>query len=489
MDVQGDYSIELERALSLRRDFLERKELPRLKEQFQIFQTGVKTIASVLLRKSLIKEDPYRREQKITEIRIPPTGPVTESDRMEQLSLRLSELEGQVDFVCDIYQFSLSFLTLGRLKLLADLVRYVSWDKLTEISASVTTRLLAELATKVKQGGDTLSARIFQDAHNQLAKASGDILRILRDLSSFRRESYKLAVRRSLFAGLTLTAESIERRRQEVVRSLKSRFTSEVAADAALAAELGGGEGAPPFYPELFEEVIDEDYSSERESLRRDVLERLRVADTPSPQKRAEQSLKPLLMETIHILSSASGTLAGAAEKLTQNYQAHLTRRLRGGERFRRWLRRLVFGSSAAEPIEVEMVDPATSIRKIEEIDMRRFLDRLERRSRVLGNLISERGPAVGRLQASSEDQILKFIALNLDDLHEIAARLPALDEFFKKTLSPEGRPGPAARGLKLEISALKTAMVKANQKRHEYLSRTEEEAQLRRLGISADGA
>jgi hypothetical protein len=42
-------------------------------------------------------------------------------------------------------------------------------------------------------------------------------------------------------------------------------------------------------------------------------------------------------------------------------------------------------------------------------------------------------------------------------------------------------------RGIKLEITAIKNSVVKANQKRHEYVSQKEEIEQLKKLGVQPD--
>jgi hypothetical protein len=42
-------------------------------------------------------------------------------------------------------------------------------------------------------------------------------------------------------------------------------------------------------------------------------------------------------------------------------------------------------------------------------------------------------------------------------------------------------------RGIKLELNAVKNSLVKANQKKHEYVAIKEEEEQMRRLGLKKD--
>ena len=60
---------------------------------------------------------------------------------------------------------------------------------------------------------------------------------------------------------------------------------------------------------------------------------------------------------------------------------------------------------------------------------------------------------------------------------------LNGLDEFFKAAPLPQNR--SKIKGLKMEIMAIKNSVVKANQHRSEYSAYIEEEAQLKKLGIT----
>ena len=60
---------------------------------------------------------------------------------------------------------------------------------------------------------------------------------------------------------------------------------------------------------------------------------------------------------------------------------------------------------------------------------------------------------------------------------------LNSLDDFFKSAAAPINK--SKIKGLKIDITTLKNSIVKANQQRVEYTSYIEEEAQMKRLGIS----
>ena len=57
-----------------------------------------------------------------------------------------------------------------------------------------------------------------------------------------------------------------------------------------------------------------------------------------------------------------------------------------------------------------------------------------------------------------------------------------ALEEFFKSEVPGEAK--ARVKGVRGEITAVKGAVIKANQKKHEYVAQCEELEQMKRLGI-----
>ena len=81
------------------------------------------------------------------------------------------------------------------------------------------------------------------------------------------------------------------------------------------------------------------------------------------------------------------------------------------------------------------------------------------------------------------EDKIAEFVASQISECNHLIVLLNALDEFFKNTASPMNK--SKVKGLKIDITTLKNSIVKANQQRVEYTSYIEEEAQMKKLGIT----
>ena len=89
------------------------------------------------------------------------------------------------------------------------------------------------------------------------------------------------------------------------------------------------------------------------------------------------------------------------------------------------------------------------------------------------------------RLEQMEEEKAFEFLVSNLQEIQIVLRRLPALDTYFKTEVPKEQR--SLVRGIKLEISGIKNAFLKANQKKHEYVSKKEEREQLKKLGINVE--
>ena len=469
----------LEEALEQRRAYLDEVEIPKLKDSFHAYESALKSIMSLLLRKSLIKEDPYKHEQKISEVTLPSTDPVLESEKGEQISIRLSSFESQLDFLNNFYQFSVEFLNLSRVRLLSKFVKYILWDKLSEVSGSVNTKLVAEIFSKIRQGGDKLSTGVINDAQNQLVKSTEDIVSVLRDLTSYHRERYKYEVRKRLFTVVDFDERTVANEREEVLRKLKIRF-------AQLITKGGGGEDGfdrkTPYYPELVSEILDEDYSEYAQGLRDGVLEKLKVQIARPPKKEAPE-FKPMLLEAVRLISTGGIPMESALQKLIENAQLLEQKKLSIGARLRLWFSRLVGSETPTRTYEIELSDPDTAITRVERLDFKKYAEQVTKRCKILESVSNKMSATYSKLAEADEEQIHSFLSQNLDDVYALYSKMPALDNFFKAKLGSEDK--VRLKGIKMEINAIKNAVVKSNQKMHEYISRKEEEEQLKRLGIT----
>lgn len=459
---------QLQSTLEQYRDYLDTTELPRLKEQYRIMHTSFTSVYKVLLKKGLIHEDPYKKDIKISEISTPPDDNFLDSEKTEQMSIRLSMYESQLDFLLNFYQFRTDFLDLGRIKLLLNLTRYIAWDQFSEVSARLNTKVLAELVGKITKGDDPFSSGILKDAIDQIQKAFRNCIASLKKLTDFHKEIYKFEVRISLLSNLSIEASRALQAKDEILRTVKKQFPH----------TLPGKH----FYPELIGEILEEDYSPNGPELRKAVLEKFKVEQTVRQPKRQEIPFREILLEGIRALAAASRPLEEATQKLLDNSLILESRKRPLLERIKIWLQRMTLKEEEILVYEVEFFDLTTSTTKREPIRFHTLLEDLKKRARIYGGILARTGGGYKRLEQAGEEQLFTFLHKHIEELQIIYRRLSGLETFFRSEIPRENR--ASIRGIKIELTAIQNCIMKANQKRHDYVAKKEEMEQLRKLGV-----
>jgi hypothetical protein len=461
MEESKDFTKVLSEALEARRNLLETSELAKLKEEFRTFQMAFSSLYKIFLKKGLIHEDPYKQEARMGEIEIPESGPFSEAERVEQLSIRLANYDNQLDFLVNFYQFSVEFLNLERIKRVLSLVKYIDWVHLNPDVPLPNTKAVAELVNQSKIGIDPLGFSVIGESALNLSRSTGTIMGYLKGLTDFHRETYKLEIRTAITGGMP-PAEAAQ------IPQIKKKF----------AAAMPG----KPFYPDLAEEVIREDYSKDSPLLRENVLKKLQVAENKPKAVKQAVSFKTTLIDGVVSLGSVAATLGEIAAKIDEN-AALLANRKRGfWEKFKQILQQMLNKEPEPAIYDVVYMDAAKGVTVREKVNYQSFRGDMERKMRTL-TALGSRGAALGRIEAMPEDQITSFLERAIREVQTLHKTLSALDEFFKKEV--EGADRDKIKGIKPELATMKNAIVRANQKRHEYSAQKEEEEQLKRLGIN----
>ncbi len=460
----------LEETLQQKREQIEKLNNPELKDNFKLFHTSFQNLYTTLLRKSFIQEDPYKYEHKISEVTIPPSGPVTESDKINVISQRLSLFNSQLDFLNNYYQFSIEFLNLSRIKKLVSLIKYILWNNLSESSTNTNTHIVAEFFEKLKQGDDTLSSGLITDAQGQMEKCSKEILNHLKELTVFHRESYKLLLRKELFSKINLKSEDVISRKEDVLQLVKRKFAQEFT--------------KKPFYPELVKEILDEDFAQDSIQLRNKTLARLKVKKE-KPKQQKEISYKDILLNSIRLLAASGAHLNSAIGKLNQSSLLLEETKKKHSNFLKQILEKLLKTDKQEQLYDIDFFDEKTSSNRSVKINFKTLSNKIQKKARFIGALQNKMNPAYRELENSEESRIFSLLTKNLNDIQEMLYQFPALDIFFKTELPQETR--KKVRDIQIEIDAIKTCLIKARQKRHEYVSRKEEIEQMKKLGINTD--
>jgi len=476
MEGSAEFLKRLEAALEVRRSRLSERA-PLLKEAVRIYQQRFQTLFELFLRRSLIREDPYNYSQQPGELGAPSDQPFLDSDRLDEVSLRLDTLRKHLETIATTWKLDSSGLDLGRLKRLSAIVRYLPWAGLSEQSQSPTAKVVAQFVNGIRMGTDRVHAVVAKDAVNQLAETQRGLAVLLAEFATFQRERWKADLRARVLPRVPLDRARPEAKREETLRALRHAV----------------GEAMPgsPFYPELAGEVLDEELSPRAEELRGALLEALtRVeerASAPAPKREPPRPDRNALLDAVRLIARSEAEMQSALATLTVNVE-----RLVGTPRgFSGFLHRLLTALAGRREkdrtVDVEYLDPDGTRR--ETVALAPFLESVKRKVELMASLGEESGQAFARLAAAADDQLLEFVERQLSDLMVLHRRMGGVNAQLQAAPAAgrsTGRRGEA-KGIRIELSAIKNFLVKANQRMHDYTARLEELQQYQRSETGAE--
>jgi Icc-related predicted phosphoesterase len=460
---QANYIDTLQQALLAKKDVLERTDLIKLKDELRIFQISFASLYNIYLKKKIIDEDPYKQDTKISELSVPDSGVFQDAKRIEQLTIRLSNFDNQLDYLVNFYQLHIDYLNLERIKRIVGLVRYIDWVSFSPDSQSIMTKSVAEMTNQSKAGVDSLTLSIIGESLSKLSKTTTAAMNILKDLNTYYRESYKLNVRLNVTKSMSAGEAHLE--------NIKKKVHSEMP--------------GTPFYKELIDEIIKEDYTDSGADLKETILNSLRVAETKQKAAKAAVNFKNILLDGIIVIGGASNSLTEISGKLADNQAVMDSRKKTFFEAIKELIRQI----TNAEPEEViytvDCMDVTKGVPVKEKVNFHQFMDEIEKKTRILASFV--RGTAYNKLAAMTEEQIISYLEKNVKDIQGYHRILTAMDDFFKTNVQTEDR--GKIKGIKPELSALKNTYIKANQLRYEYSAQKEAEEQMKRLGANMAAA
>ena len=473
MQAEISYNSRLAEALEQRRTHLETTAIPQLKQESQVFHSSFRALLQVLEKKGLVQPDPYKQDERISDIALPSEEAFLESERDAQMSIRLSQYDNQLDFLVSYFQFDLEFMNLRRIKNLVGLIKYIRWHQLSETSTHLMTRVLAEYIGRLIRDQDPLSSGIVKDSKDQLIRRSRTILGALKEISSYQRESTKLRVRTEALPHCSLDPARAIAHREGTLRQLRKAWAQ--------------AQPGTPFFSDLAWEVIEEEFSPHGTQLRRELLERIQVSQ-PQQKSRHDPSdeFRTMLLETVRNLATVGGTVSSLLERTVENAELLQARRVSVMQRFKRWIDQLTNQTLDRTMMRIEIMEENTSAIRSQELDFGQFSESARRRARLYGAILNRVSTPARRLQEAGEEQLFSFLQKQVKELFELHRQLSAVDTYIRAEISREQR--TRLRPINVELSTLKEHLLRVNKKRHAYVTRKEEQEQLKKLGIPPPG-
>lgn len=451
------------------RAYLNSSQMPKMHELYRVQQTVVHSILGLFLKKGIIRDDPYKADPRVDEVEEISIDAFQDNETEAVIGLRLFKYEMALDYINNFYQFTTDDFNLDKIRRLSILNRTFDWSDLTRTSVQPNTRGLTELVFMIRNGSDAVASNMLNENLIRIGKDLPQITSILKELSDFHRQSYKVQVRRLLIDPLIVDRDFAFEDRVELQKLIKTNFKSKMKNQ--------------PYFTELIDEIIQEDIGPEKVKLQKELLDRIQKRLNVAPEKKKTVvDLKILLFDCIRILGSISPQLDEVIKKIEENHQLIETQNTGFWHRLKKLFKKAFSLNDEQLLIELEIQETAMQPKERSSIDYYLFLDDLRRRSRLYSDFAVKTSAIYVKIVSSPEAQILNLLAQHIEEMQKILKQLVGLDSYFKFSAIEINR--SKIRGFKVEVSTMKNTILKANQKRFEYVSLVEEQEQMKKLGI-----
>ena len=469
MEENRDFVQELEEGLKAKRMELESSILPSLKEDLRSFGNTFHMMYTYLVQKGFLKEDHYNYEQT-SSLEPPSSDPIADTEMVSELSYRLSSYDSTMDYLNNVYDVDIDKLNLGGIKKVLSVVDYIKWNSLGSNTTHTITRGLSMIMDKiVANTNDPVSSEVRFNAISTQINNYKNIKAKLKEISLYQREAYKFRIRSVIMPSVNPTSEMVTKDLKGLLMSIKL--------------EIGSQLPGSPFYRELIEEILDEDFGFDGERKRADLLKRLNIQDRKDSQKKKKKEPekkvdKQTLLKIIPDLSKSADQLGSALAKLENNREITSSKKKGLAEILRRFFNR------REEDVyyDVKTTDPVSGQSRKVKINFTSLSDKIRKKTQLLRNIGNTNSQQYEKLTQYSEEMLKEFIDNNLMELRSFHRQMVGLDEMFKKEDEPSIK--ARIRGIRVETDTLKRLYMECNKSLKEYMSIKEEMAQLKALGI-----
>ena len=471
VDMEEDNFVkELQAALNKKQEWYNTECLQNLLAQYRLMHTCVKTLYDNFVKKSLVIPDPYRLDQKISDIIVPEVTPFAESENAKVFGERFSNYETMLDYICTYFRFSMENFTIQTVKKLIDFNNVFDWENLSTNSAKANTRALASSVASAKNGAPNVIQSMINDSVSKCSQASSVIGRMLNELGIFQRELYKGGLRRDLFDHPDFDKAKAAESGDAELAEIKRLYTKVT--------------GKKNFYNDLVNEIIEEDHAPDKEKRRAAVLDRVAIKGTVKVEakKAAGPDTKEMLMQSVLAVGATAPTLMQLHSKLAENFDLLYMRKSTFFNKLIAALKKAFHIAEKERVCTVPVKDAKTGAEHTQKIKVNEFLADISRKERVY-NGIGNKGPEFAKISSANEDAILSFVNKQISELQSEFVIMNSLDAYFKSEVEAEFK--ARVKGMQIELSALRNSIINANKKRAEYASFKEENEQMRKLGIS----
>lgn len=465
---QDEFTNQLLEAANAKLAWFNQNALPKLLDEYRSFHSVFSTLQNLLEKKGLLIPDPYRMDAHITKIQVPESDHMNDGERAQQMGLRISSYERTLDYITSVVKFSYEQLDDKTIRSLLEFNTFISWTSLVETSPKENTRRMAEMLNSVKHGSDPLSNGVVTECIESICKSLSYLTSTLKDLTAFKKQMYKIEIRKNIFTNPQYTVNSEGGSMTEAVLQIRKLY-SKCIPDSY-------------FDSDLVNELVQEEYGPNKEQLKKALLESFQLKESKKEKKETVVDTKAMVLNALRSLCGLAPQFEQTNHKLIDNEDTLVQAKLTGWEKFMIILRKAFHIEEKPHSYTLAIVEHLTKSTRTETVNFKEFTSEIARKARVYNALTNPESLQFQKMVAQSEEAIFDFLIKQQSECQRISTLLNAFDEYFKAQ-APADIKG-SIKGLKMELTSIKNILVKSNQLRAEYSAQVDEAKQMARLGI-----
>lgn len=462
------YIDDLTRALAAARENLEKSIFPKLHDACSLQSTAMNGLLDVLINKRLIHYAPYDYDSKMTDIELPEVSPFPDTEKASVIGTRIAHYARMLEFVINYYQFTCDYLTPKRLSSLEKLSQVFLWDDFQQNSRSPNTAALASIIEVATPSLENITAGIVRNAIEQLGSSTVSIRSFLSKGSLYHRETYKLFVRTKVLPEVPQNKLAYGADIGTMFAEVKKTFAAKLKKN--------------PFFQDLINEVLWEDYSDAADAKKADILKNLSQMEVAQKKKEAPKAdYQQVLISGLRALSNSASHFELALEKIISNEELITKSNQTLFSKLAAAIRKAFNVKEPEKEIVIAIQDPATQTTKKTVINLPSFKAALEQKIRVFQNINSNSPQMNAKLRQIPEKSLYDNFVKYLSECNSLVNEMSGLDQYYK-TVKPNIR--KKIKGIRIEITTITNSIINANQYKAEYAEHIDYEQQKKILGL-----
>lgn len=458
----------LEVALSKKTEWYNSTDLLELVEAYRLIYTCVKNINEFLVKKDVINPDPYKLDRRISDIAPLDASPFQDQEASNVLGTRFSEYEMMLDFICTYFRFSIENLSSSKIKTLLDINKTFDWNNLSPNNTHCNTRALAVAIGHAKINSPAVLISTLGDNLEKCKKNVLYISKKLVEINDFNKELYKGRIRKEVIEHPDFDKTNAYSSPEAEAAEIK-RLYSKVTGKKALSSDA-------------VTEIVNEDQGVNAIVLRDKLLAKLGIQQKEVERTTKGPDPKFMLMQTVLLFGAISPIIDAMFTKIKDNFDLLFADKKGFGAKLKKLFKNIFGIKDKPKVCSIPVTDTKTGNKSIVKIQVQDFLEDLSKKSKIYNGL-GIKGPEYAKIESAEETAILSFINKQISENQTLFTTINSLDEYFKSNVEILLR--PKVKGLKIDLSSYRNAIIAVNKKRGEYLSYKEEQEQYQKLGIT----